>query len=174
VPERLIKSTQKPRQTEAVDLAARCTAAKWSVREWGAMAASVTLGLFVGVGVMQQLQPPIATGNGGLMARGVLSRALNTQLASEEAGPVRIGLSFRTREGGYCRTFDLTKGGASGLACRENNAWSIPLMTTHTNGGEGRTAGAPLEILFAADERIDGEPLDAEAERAARDGGWRR
>jgi anti-sigma factor RsiW len=153
VPQRLTDAAQTPRQAEVIDFATR-RAAKWSVREWGAMAASVALGLVVGVGATQQNQPMIATAESGMIARGALSHALDTQLASNEAGAVRIGVSFRNHDGEYCRTFDLTEGGASGLACRDNNHWSIPLMSGSAAGGEVRTAGASTEVLNAVDAMI--------------------
>lgn len=172
VPQHLLDAAQKPRQAEVIDFAER-RAAKWSFREWGAMAASVALGLVIGVGTMQQSQPLIATAGNGVVARGALSQALDTQLASDDAGAVRIGVSFRNQDGGYCRTFDLTQGGASGVACRNNNGWAIPIMSSSATGGEIRQAGASAEVLAAVDAMIAGDPLDAEAERAARDGDWR-
>lgn len=176
VPERLRTAAEAPRSAEVVSLAER-RAFKWSAREFGAMAASIALGLVIGVGVMQspqqQSQPMIATSQSGLLAQGTLANALNTQLASDQAGAVRIGLSFRDQEGDYCRTFDLTEGGASGLACREDTDWTIQLMSDSPTGGEIRQAGASPEVLNAVDAMISGEPLDAEAERAARDGHWR-
>lgn len=172
VPQRLTDAAQTPRQAEVVDFAAR-RAAKWSFREYGAMAASIALGLVVGIGVMQPPTPMVATASNGLEAQGALSQALNTQLAADEAGAVRIGVSFRNHDGDYCRTFDLTQGGASGIACRDNNRWSIPLLSGSTTGGEVRTAGASTEVLNAVDAMIEGDPLDATAERTARDANWR-
>jgi len=128
VPEQLLAAATK-RGADVVNLAER-RAFKWSAREFGAMAASVALGLVIGVGVMQAPpQPMLAPTSNGLVAGGALDRALNTQLASDQAGAVRIGVSFRDQEGDYCRTFDLTEGGASGLACRENSSWTIQLMS---------------------------------------------
>ena len=115
----------------------------------------------------------VATAANGLQAQGALSQALNTQLASDEAGAVRIGVSFRNHDGAYCRTFDLNEGGASGVACRDNNGWSIPLLSGSATGGEVRTAGASTEVLNAVDAMIEGDPLDATAERTARDSDWR-
>jgi hypothetical protein len=172
VPASLRAAAETPRTAEVVSLAER-RAFKWSAREFGAMAASVALGLVIGVGAMQSQQPMFNTASSGLVAQGALASALDTQLASDESGAVRIGVSFRDQEGDYCRTFDLTEGGASGLACRENNSWSIQLMSDSTTGGEIRQAGAAPEVLNAVDAMIAGEALDADAERAARDGGWR-
>ena len=172
VPQRLTEAAQTPRQAEVIDFASR-RAAKWSFREYGAMAASIALGLVVGIGVLQPPAPMVATASNGLEAQGALSRALDTQLASNQAGAVRIGVSFRDHEGAYCRTFDLTEGGASGVACRDDNRWRIPLLSGSAAGGEVRTAGASAEVLNAVDAMIEGDPLDAAAERAARDANWR-
>ncbi|MEZ5970922.1 MAG: hypothetical protein R3C31_03860 [Hyphomonadaceae bacterium] len=172
VPRRLTEAAQTLRQAEVIDFASRRTA-KWSFREYGAMAASIALGLVVGVGVLQPPAPMVATAASGLEAQGALSEALNTQLAADEAGAVRIGVSFRNHDGAYCRAFDLTQGGASGIACRDNNRWSIPLLSGSSTGGEVRTAGASTEVLNAVDAMIEGDPLDAAAERAARDADWR-
>lgn len=172
VPPRLTEAAQTQRQAEVIDFTAR-RAAKWSFREYGAMAASIALGLVVGIGVLQPPAPMVATASNGLEAQGALSQALDTQLASNEAGAVRIGVSFRNHEGAYCRTFDLTEGGASGVACRANDGWRIPLLSGSATGGEVRTAGASPEVLNAVDAMIAGDPLDADAERAARDADWR-
>jgi hypothetical protein len=172
VPQRLTEAAQMPRQGEVIDFTAR-RAAKWSFREYGAMAASIALGLVVGIGVLQPPEPMVATAATGLEAQGALSQALNTQLASDETGAVRIGVSFRNHDGDYCRTFDLTQGGASGVACRDNNRWNIPLLSGSAAGGEVRTAGASTEVLNAVDAMIEGDPLDAAAERTARDANWR-
>lgn len=172
VPASLLSAAEKPRTAEVVNLADR-RVARWSVREWGAMAASVVLGLFVGVGVMSAQAPLMSPSPSGLVARGALADALETQLASDEAGAVRIGLSFRDTDGRYCRTFDLTDGGTAGLACREGDAWNVAMTTGGAGGGEVRQAAASEQILNAVDAVIVGEPLDATSEAQARDAGWR-
>jgi hypothetical protein len=172
VPVSLLAAAEKPRTAEVVNLTER-GAARWSVREWGAMAASVVLGLFVGVGVMNTQAQLIAPSESGLIARGALAHALDTQLASDGAGAVRIGLSFRDTDGRYCRTFDLTEGGTAGLACREGEAWNVAMTAAGAGGGEVRQAAASAQILGAVDAMIAGEPLDARSEAAARDLEWR-
>lgn len=172
VPPALLAATQKPRETKIVDLAQR-RALTWSAREWGAMAASLAIGAVIGIGAMNATPPMIVARESGLSAHGALARALDAQLASDEAGHVRIGLSFRARDGAYCRTFDLTQSGVSGLACRnDRESWDIA-MTAAGSGGEVRTAGAPNQIMAAVDAMIVGEPFDAAREKAARDAGWR-
>ena len=151
----------------------RRDARRAEMREWGAIAASTVLGVVLGVGVMSANAPMIAPADGGLAARGALARALDTQLAADQAGAVRIGLSFERADGGYCRTFDLAADNTSGLACREGEDWRIALTARSPGGGELRQAGATPEILAAVDAIIEGDVLDAEAERAARDANWR-
>lgn len=170
VPERL-SAAARPRAAEIVSLADR-RAPKWSAREWGAMAASIAAGLLIGIGVMNTQAPLIAASNGGLEARGALAHALDTQLASDAPGAVRIGLSFASRDGNYCRTFSVTRSNTSGLACREGDGWAIA-MTANGGGGEVRMAGAQEAILTAVDAMIVGEPLDRTAEEEARTTGWR-
>jgi hypothetical protein len=176
VPKRLLTAARgpAPQAAEVVDFSARREAkARWSVREWGAMAASLVGGLVIGLGAMNTQAPLIAVTADGMNARGSLERALNTQLASDEAGAVRIGLSFRTEEGGYCRTFELTERGTSGIACRDANGWEVPMTAAHGAQGDIRMAGASEAVLNVVATMIDGDPLDAEAEAAARDANWR-
>lgn len=157
---------------EVVNLAER-RSRRWGAREWGAMAASLAAGLVIAFGITGADAPMLASGPNGLQANGALEQALNTQLASAESGAVRIGLTFRAHDGDYCRTFDLTENATSGLACHDGGRWRIDMMAAHEGGGEVRTAGASGEILAAVDARIDGEALDADAERRARDAAWR-
>ncbi len=157
---------------EIVELAER-RAATWSTREWGAMAASLAAGLVLAFGVIGANPPMIATTSDGLAARGALAAALDGQLAADQGSAVRIGLSFRGRDGGYCRTFDLTRRNVSGLACRDEGDWRIDVTAAHATGGEVRMAGAAPEVMAAVDTRIAGEALDAAAEARARDAGWR-
>jgi hypothetical protein len=162
------------RQVQVVDIAARrASRPHWSAREWGAMAASLIAGVLVSYGVMIAQAPPIAVTAEGMGARGALERALETQLASDQAGAVRIGLTFRSKDGGYCRTFDLTRRGTSGLACRADDGWNVALTAATPPQGDVRMAGGDEYILSSVDRMIQGEPLDADAEVRARDGGWR-
>lgn len=173
VPARLQEAAQARPTATVVDLSAR-RAAKWSVREWGAMAASLAGGLIIGLGAMNARTPAmLATTEDGLFARGALARALDTQLAADDAGAVRIGLSFRNTDGDYCRTFDLTEAATAGLACKRGDGWAVAMTAAGAGGGEVRTAGASEDILAAVDTMIAGDPLDAAGEAEARDAGWR-
>src|SRR3546814_3563863 len=87
-------------------LAARREAkrARFGAMQWGAIAASLALGLTIGLRPWLPTEP-VAVQGGALVAAGPLSEALDTQLASNQPAnaPVRIGLSFRDRTGRYCR-----------------------------------------------------------------------
>jgi hypothetical protein len=148
---------------------------------WGALAATLVVGVLAG-----SLWFDGTGGDGGffsadaggrMVARGQLAGALSRQLASDPApsSPVRIGVSFATRDGGYCRSFKV--GASAGLACRDGEAWRIPVLSEQaTASGEYRQAAsaAPEAVLDAIDERIAGTTMDAAAERAARERGWKR
>lgn len=177
VPQRLHEILEPPQaeapapNAEIVDLGAR-RATRWSMREWGAMAASLAVGLVIAFGIGGANTPMMAATENGLSARGPLADALERQLAADRNGAVRIGVSFRARDGAYCRTFDLTRSNVSGLACRYDGDWRVDVAAAQAVGGEVRMAGAAPEILAAVEARIDGEPLDAAAETRARDAGW--
>ncbi len=151
-------------------------AAAWG----GALAASLVLGVFVG----RALAPPdgaIRMNAAGAISPGpVLAAALDRQLSGAAAGrddTVRIGLTFRSAQG-ICRSF-VMPGGTSGLGCRENGHWVIPIVARPGGDaaphGEYRLAGGEVApaVMAEVDNRIVGEPLDSSAETAARNQGWR-
>jgi hypothetical protein len=176
VPERLVAAARgpAPQAAEVVDLSMRRAARpQWSAREWGAIAASLVGGLVIGLGAMRTQAPMIAVTADGMSAHGALERALDTQLASDEAGAVRIGLTFRVEDGGYCRTFELVQRGATGIACRDADGWNIAMTAALGAQGDLRMAGASEAVLNVVATMIDGDPLDAEAEAQARDADWR-
>jgi hypothetical protein len=144
----------------------------------GAMAAGIALGVllagsFGSTGMRDR--------NGALFAEGSLARVLTDRLAADESGsePSRVGVSFFSKDGNFCRSF--ITGGArnrlSGIACREGNDWRIEAIAAAEGQGSGTfsTAGAdmPASIRSVLNEMIAGEPLDADAERAAKNQGWR-
>ncbi|MES2294327.1 MAG: anti-sigma factor [Pseudomonadota bacterium] len=145
-------------------------------RIWVPAGAALALGLVIGIA----LQPgsDFASRDGRMMAQGMLATALNDKLASDGyagSGP-RIGISFRSHDGRYCRTFDADA--QSGLACRGDKGWAIALLVAHPqaeSGGAYRMVGSemPDTIRAAVSANIEGEPFDAGAERAARDRGWK-
>jgi len=139
----------------------------------GALAASLVLGLMVGLNVRNS--GPIAARNGALIAQGELARALDTQLASaQDDVPVHMLLSFKSTDGAICRAFSGRE--ASGIACRSGDAWQLrhvlpggPEPTT-----EYRQAGSRQgEISTLAQAIAAGDAFDERQERAARAKGWR-
>lgn len=192
VPERLLASARGDAAATADtvvdirDLATRRAPAprrRWAWPEWGAMAASLLLGMLV-VQVWHAREQDdgvlVAGADGLLRAHGPLAGALDAQLASapDPAAEVAVGISFRAADGRYCRSFVMRREPArSGLACRDASGWQVPVLgeAAAGPGGELRLASTALSPAVRAevDARIDGEPLDAEGERAARDAGWR-
>jgi hypothetical protein len=156
-------------------LAARIPARRWSWPEWSAMAASLVLGAFATLFLSRP--QPLGVREGALVAQGALASALSAQLASTQTGsePVQIGLSFRKRDGTYCRTFQFAT--TAGLACRQATDWRVEAVSAAAAipaGKTFRTAAAtlPPALLAAVEGTIDGDAFDAEGERAARGGGW--
>ena len=149
------------------------------------IAASLLIGLGAGLLIETMITASSLTEyrHGSLLASGSLNRALNEQLASAAPvpGAVRIGLSFRARSGGYCRTFVIDNSRAlAGLACREQQQWRIlTLLGTDSAGSPGNpqayrmaSSAMPPPLLQAVNEHISGEPLDASAEAKARRNNW--
>lgn len=156
---------------------------RWSWPQWGAMAASLVLGVLLGQALLRPpADAPIVARNGRLVAQDALAEALSNQLASGQPIDARValGLSFRSKSGEYCRTFVLREGqGLAGLACREGDAWAVEIVAPGESPGSAgtdyRMAGAelPLLVLQAVEQRIEGESLDASGEAAALERGWR-
>lgn len=140
---------------------------------WAAMAACLVAGVLIGR--LTPVDPPVfQAGLSGLIAEGRLAEALETA-PSAGAGPVRIGLSFRSAES-YCRTFEMTAERTAGLACREAGAWRVRVAAESPRAaGDYRMAasGAPPAVLQAVDALIVGAPLDRAQEDKARLSGWR-
>nr|WP_087574160.1 anti-sigma factor [Sphingomonas sp. CDS-1] len=152
----------------------RPAAPRW--RHWGtggAIAASLLLGLGIGH-LSGGPEGPVAVEKGAMVARGELASALETQLASaQEDAPIHIGLSFRRKGGGWCRSFEGQA--VSGVACREGEGWQVQQLVP----GAGQQAAyrqassGDARIMATVDALIDGAPLDAAQEKAAKDKKWR-
>jgi hypothetical protein len=178
----VMKGVPPPRfgAPEVVDLQARRAVrderrASFGVPQWAAMAATLAIGIVAGQFVGDRSGAPIESRDGMLVAAASLDRALDAQLASAEGeGRVRVGLTFRTRDGGICRSF--TDDGASGLACRDGQDWRVEGLFAAPEGQQGNyrmAAGEDPRLAALIDERIAGEPFDATTEKAARDANWR-
>lgn len=173
VPERLNALLAEP-APQVVDLGAvraqRRGMSSWAA--WGGMAATLVLGTLIGT----RLAPPGGEGT-DLVATGAIARALDQQLASAPPGPVAVQISFKARDGRYCRSFSTAA--SAGLACREpGGAWALQqvvAVAAPPSGGMRQAASSlPAAVLAAVDASMAGEALNAEQERVARDTGWAR
>jgi hypothetical protein len=155
--------------------AARAAPRRWSWPEWGALAASLAVGVLVGSMVAgTDGTALVAQGAGGkLVAQGQLATALSQQLAASD-GAVHIGVSFAAKDGALCRSF--IAGGTAGLACRNGKEWQVPVMAEAASAAAGdyrqAASAMPAAVLDAVDARIAGPALDAKAEREAVQRGW--
>ncbi|MBA3939788.1 MAG: anti-sigma factor [Sphingopyxis sp.] len=162
-----------PAPTVDTSLAARREAkrTRFAPMHWGAIAASLVLGLTLGT---QPWQAPadVSTDGGALVASGALATALDTQLASNQRAdaPVRIGLSFRDRTGRTCRSFEGTA--LAGIGCRSDDGWTLERTMPGSRQAIYRQAGSG-ELAAAAAAMMAGDPFDDAAERKARAEGWR-
>jgi hypothetical protein len=141
--------------------------------QWTALAATLAVGIFVGTMVPQRGSGPVEVRGGRIYAAASLNQALDTQLASVPTAEVRIGLTFRDRAGQICRSF--TAQASSGLACRSGGRWQLKGMfaAPESEAGDYRMAGMDPNLAALTEATMAGEPLDATAEKAARDRGWR-
>ena len=179
VPDRLKALLAEPAPApQVVDLGAvraqRRAMSSWAA--WGGMAATLVLGTLIGTRLA-----PSADGGGSaqLVATGAVAQALDRQLASapEAGAAVAVQLSFKARDGRYCRSFSTAA--VAGLACRDaGGAWALQQVASVASGPGGgmrqAASSLPPAVLNAVDGLIAGEALGPEQERAARDAGWRR
>ncbi|WEF30968.1 anti-sigma factor family protein [Pseudoduganella chitinolytica] len=150
--------------------------------QWGGMAASLAVGVLAGIGGWQvahqdSTSATVAATSQGMLAQGALAQALSHQLAGsgQVDTAVGIGVTFQGKDGRYCRSFTLAA--AAGLACREGNGWRVAVLQEQAPAAPSAyrqaAAAVPPAVLDAIDERIAGAALDAAAERAAQQRGWR-
>ncbi len=140
------------------------------LRRWGpiagpALAASLVLAV---------LQPWNGARPAGY-AGPALAAALDSQLVATQPADAktRILLSFERAGGGLCRAW---RGGTEGgIACRDDTGWKIEQQFAlgESAGGEFRQAGSETDLLAAAQDLAAGGALDADAEKAAKDRGWK-
>lgn len=144
--------------------------ARFAPIHWGAIAASLVLGLTLGF--KPWLPAADVTGaNGRLVASGALAEALDTQLASNQPddAATRIGLSFRDRTGRICRSF--AGADLAGIGCRDGGRWTLERTLAGEQGHAYRQASSGVLAADAA-AMMAGEAFDAAAERAAQASGW--
>ncbi|WP_340646258.1 anti-sigma factor [Phenylobacterium sp.] len=151
---------------------------KVSLPAWSSAAATLMVGVVAGYLISQQNAGVLAPSmDGALVARGGLAKALDNNL-SANSGPTRLGISFKTADGRYCRTFQADAQRMAGIACHEGPRW-IARMTTAAPAPSksfdyrpAASATAPA-VLAAVDGMIEGDPLDRAGEMAAKARRWR-
>lgn len=173
VPKRLQAALRPPAQV--IDFASAKRARSMpALAQWTAMAATLAIGIFVGTRVPQGTDAPVEAQGGKLYAAAAVNRALDSQLASAPAGDVRIGITYRDQAGKICRTFTATA--ASGLACRNGDRWQMKGLFAAPEGQDSSyrmAAGMDPNLAALVDSTMAGEPLDAPAEKAAKERGWK-
>ncbi|MBB3223575.1 hypothetical protein [Pseudoduganella umbonata] len=191
---------------EASQLAARKATRerRWSWPEWMALGGVLVVGVLAGTFGLSYFQADevkvdlVASRDGTLVAEGRLVTALEQQLsvppgaagvatnaAARAAGAVRIGMSFVSMDGSYCRSFASGSGTfeLAGLACKTGQEWRLPLVMQNPRPAQASGTGAPAgaaaidiapPVKVAIEQRISGDPLDAKAEQEAMQRGWQR
>lgn len=138
-----------------------------------AIAASLVLGLAVGRGLHGD-GGPVGVVKGQMVAQGELAQALDTQLASlqDPKGAVRIGVTFRSKAGDWCRSFD--EAALSGVACRGAGGWRLEqaISAGEAQGEYRQASSGDPRIMATVDALSAGDALDGKEEKAARDAGW--
>ena len=167
---------------------------QWGWLEWSALGLVMVVGLAAGKFGLARWQPDwfadkstppteVFNRNGLLVAQGKLATALSQQLgaAAQSESEVRVGLSFLSNEGGYCRSFTLVGGNQDlvGIACRANDEWRIPVLVQNSRpmpamGHYQRGTEMPTAVLEAIDQRIVGGMLDTRTELEALRRNWQR
>ncbi len=179
----LARTAPEQRDTSTVVPLRRGEVRRHPWREGLALAASLVAGVLLGHWVLRGGGlGPVVTRDGQMVARGPLAEALTGQLAARQpaGAAVRIGISFRSSSGQYCRTFSVRAPELSGLACRAGGQWQVQVLTRAEAAaaapGHYREAASsmPPAVVAAVSAEIAGSPLDARAEAAARRRGWER
>jgi hypothetical protein len=150
----------------------------WTSRRfllWSALPTAAALACGLIVGVVLTPQGNFRVDHGAMLAQGALSTALDKQLASAQqtSGAVRVGISFKDKNGRYCRTF--SDASLVGVACRDVNGWAVAaLASSPSESGAYHMASAmPDTVRDTVEKMIAGEPLDAAEEMRARAKNWR-
>jgi hypothetical protein len=178
VPARLLEAVMKfPTANGATPINVARPRARVQPLWFGALAASLVIGVAIGWLAPRESGLPIAAGSNGLVATGYLDAALSQSLSSDgrSTAGVQVPLSFQASDGAYCRSFSLTSG-TDGLACRAADRWHIEVMgqARPQAGQDYRQAGSALSaaVLAVIGARQSGDTLDLEQEKQARGTGW--
>ncbi len=146
---------------------------RFGIAQWGAMAATLALGVVIGqYGLGGGSNSPFVQEGDALVASGSLDKALEKQLASAKPddSDFRIGLTFRAKSGAICRSF--AGAAVSGIGCRDGQHWQM--VSTLPGGVQSDYRQASSGALNAvAAEMMADAPMDADAERKSLESGWK-
>jgi hypothetical protein len=180
VPERLRDAAKRP-SAAVIDIGSRRRdrsgrAGLVPLPQWAAMAATLVVGILVGSTLLgERGASPVEIRGNKIYAAAQLDDALERQLAS--AGPaagVRIGVTFRDRDGAICRSF--TDARSTGLACRDGDDWRVKALLAAPEGQSSdhrMAAGADPALADLIEATMTGEAFDAGQEQSAKARGWR-
>lgn len=184
VPQRLIDTARAPAVppiAEIVDFEKmrRRLRGRWGFPQVAAIAASLAFGAWVGPALLSGDDDALVVADAhGFVARGALDEALTKRLAADAAHDksIALGVSFKTADA-YCRAFAL-EAGTAGYACREGGRWRVRMASEaepFDTAPDYRMAASalPIPVLQAIEDVIEGEPLDADGETAAKRRGWK-
>jgi hypothetical protein len=187
VPERLVAAAHtipRTRHENNVIPLRRRSPRQWAWPRWGAVVASLIVGVLAGQLFQRSMDDgPVVVRDGRLLAGAALAHALSHRLRSDAGPPppVGLGISFRAKSGNYCRTFQLRdESQLAGLACKDHGAWHLQVLARsdatpeHGSPDQDAEAQLPPAVLQAVEEQLTGEPLDARMESAARATDWNR
>jgi anti-sigma factor RsiW len=151
-----------------------------------ALALGVSAGFFLsGEGADGASGPSLAAlRQGKIVASGALHHVLESLPSNEEraagsgqsATAVRAVLTFKTKEGGYCREYELAapQGQFQGLACREADGhWAVEAHIAQGTAAAGTHVVGHGEVLDKiAEARMEGDAFGQSEEKAALKRGW--
>ncbi len=155
----------------------------WAWPQFGAMAASLAIGLIAGPALLggggsgdASGALVVASANGATVP-GALGAVLDTAASGDSVelaslGTAKVDISFRNLDQNLCRQVNVTDGGSSSdiLACREGSTWRVEAYGQRAGDvTEVRTASgeASPAVLAAVDSMIDSDPLVGGEEEAA-------
>lgn len=155
----------------------------WAWPQFGAMAASLAIGLIAGPALLGGGGSGDASGAlivasaNGATVPGALGAVLDTAASGDSVelaslGTAKVDISFRNLDQNLCRQVNVTGGGSSSdiLACREGSTWRVEAYGQRAGDvTEVRTAAgeASPAVIAAVDSMIDGDPLVGSDEEAA-------
>lgn len=134
----------------------------------------------------QQAEPdPFGTdADGYIVASSPLGRMLETAATGEvvtvaDTSTATPRLTFASADGQFCRQFDVARkdSASAAIACRDDGAWRVQIAAygLPRPTGDFQTASASRSPALEAflDQRMTGEPMNADAEARLLKGGWK-